>query len=66
MSWYACCAAGPDHRYIPDANVAEVANVARAGNLPHLKDVMAQRLPGRRVGGVFAYYSELAAQRASL
>ena len=59
MNWYAYCAAGPGYRYIPDANVAEVSNVARAGQLPHLRDVMAQRPEGRRAGGVYAYYSEL-------
>jgi ribulose-5-phosphate 4-epimerase/fuculose-1-phosphate aldolase len=60
MNWYAYCAAGPNYRYIPDENVVEVSNVARAGELPHLKDVMSQRTPGPRVGGVYAYYSELA------
>jgi ribulose-5-phosphate 4-epimerase/fuculose-1-phosphate aldolase len=60
MNWYAYCAAGPNYRYIPDENVVEVSNVARAGELPHLKDVMSQRTPGARVGGVYAYYSELA------
>ena len=60
MNWYAACAAGPNYRHIPDANVAEVSNVQRANEQPHLKDVMAQRVPGPRVGGVYAYYSERA------
>jgi ribulose-5-phosphate 4-epimerase/fuculose-1-phosphate aldolase len=64
MTWYAYCAAGPNHRFIPDANVAEVSNVANAASLPHLKDVMSQRPAGRRPGGVYAYYSELAQHRA--
>jgi ribulose-5-phosphate 4-epimerase/fuculose-1-phosphate aldolase len=64
MTWYAYCAAGPNHRFIPDENVAEVANVARANQLPHLKDVMSQRSGEHRVGGVYAYFSELASQRA--
>jgi ribulose-5-phosphate 4-epimerase/fuculose-1-phosphate aldolase len=63
MTWYAWCAAGPNHRYIPDINVAEVSNVARAGELPHLRDVMAQRDAGRRSGGVYAYYNDLAERR---
>ncbi len=63
MNWYAYCAAGPHYRSIPDENVVEVSNVARAGELPHLKDVMAQRVPGPRVGGVYAYYSDMAATR---
>jgi ribulose-5-phosphate 4-epimerase/fuculose-1-phosphate aldolase len=66
MTWYAYSAAGPNHRYIPDANVAEVSNVATANQLPHLKDVMSQRPAGRRVGGVYAHYSELASHRAAL
>jgi ribulose-5-phosphate 4-epimerase/fuculose-1-phosphate aldolase len=57
MNWYAACAAGPNYRHIPDANVAEVSNVQRANEQPHLKEVMAQRVPGPRVGGVYAYYS---------
>lgn len=63
MTWYAWCAAGPNHRFIPDANVAEVANVARAGELPHLRDVMAQRGGVRQAGGVYAHYSDMAARR---
>jgi ribulose-5-phosphate 4-epimerase/fuculose-1-phosphate aldolase len=63
MTWYAYCAAGPNHRFIPDANVAEVSNVAKAGELPHLRDVMAQRGDGRRVGGVYAHFSDLATHR---
>jgi ribulose-5-phosphate 4-epimerase/fuculose-1-phosphate aldolase len=64
MNWYAYSAAGPDYRYIPDANVVEVSNVARAGELPHLKEVMSQRQPGQRTGGVYSYYSELAMSHA--
>ena len=60
MNWYAYSAAGPVYRCIPDENVLEVSNVSRAGELPHLKDVLAQRGEGRRAGGVFAYYSEMA------
>jgi ribulose-5-phosphate 4-epimerase/fuculose-1-phosphate aldolase len=63
MTWYAWCAAGPNHRFIPDANVAEVSNVSRAGELPHLRDVMSQRGDGRRPGGVYAHYSDLASRR---
>jgi 3,4-dihydroxyphthalate decarboxylase len=66
MTWYAYCAAGPGHAFISDANVAEVANVARAGELPHLREVMARREPGRRTGGVYAYFSELASGRLPL
>jgi ribulose-5-phosphate 4-epimerase/fuculose-1-phosphate aldolase len=58
MNWYAACAAGPNYRSIPDANVAEVSNVGRAGELAHLKDVMAVRPPAPRRNGVYAYYSE--------
>jgi ribulose-5-phosphate 4-epimerase/fuculose-1-phosphate aldolase len=63
MTWYAWCAAGPNHRYITDANAAEVSNVSRAGELPHLRDVMSQRTGERRPGGVYAHYSDLAEQR---
>lgn len=63
MNWYAYCAAGPGYRFIPDANVDEVANVGRASELPHLREVMSRRDGGRRTGGVYAYYSQLAEQR---
>jgi 3,4-dihydroxyphthalate decarboxylase len=63
MNWYARCAAGPDYRYIPDENVAEVSNVSGAAELPHLKEIMSPRGTGQRAGGVYAYFSELAAQR---
>jgi ribulose-5-phosphate 4-epimerase/fuculose-1-phosphate aldolase len=63
MNWYARCAAGPDYRYISDENVAEVSNVSRAAELPHLKEVMSQRGNGRRSGAVYAHYSDLATQR---
>src|SRR6266545_2378261 len=66
MTWYAYCAAGPNHRFIPDEKVAEVSNVARAYELPHLKEVMSRRAGGRRAGGVYAYYSELASQRPGI
>jgi ribulose-5-phosphate 4-epimerase/fuculose-1-phosphate aldolase len=64
MTWYAYCAAGPNHRYIPDENVAEVSNVQRANQLPHLQGVMSQRPAERRPGGVYAFFSELASMRA--
>jgi ribulose-5-phosphate 4-epimerase/fuculose-1-phosphate aldolase len=63
MNWYAYCAAGPGYRFIPDANVLEVGNVARAGQLPHLKEVMSQRSGERRSGGVYAYYANHTALR---
>ena len=63
MNWYAWCAAGPNHRYISDANVAEVSKVGRAGELPHLRDVMSQRSDTGRPGGVYAHYGDLADRR---
>jgi len=63
MNWYAWCAAGPNHRFIPDTNVAEVSNVSRAAELPHLRDVMSRRGDGQRPGGVYAHYSDLADRR---
>jgi ribulose-5-phosphate 4-epimerase/fuculose-1-phosphate aldolase len=63
MNWYAYCAAGQHYRAIPDSNVLEVSNVARASQLPHLNEVMSQRGSERRPGGVFAYYSEMALTR---
>ena len=66
MTWYAWSAAGPGHRFLSDAQVDEVSNVRRASQLPHLRDVMSQRSPEPRAGGVYAYYSEMASQRAGM
>jgi ribulose-5-phosphate 4-epimerase/fuculose-1-phosphate aldolase len=60
MNWYAYCAAGPDHPYIPDYLIDEITNRPPVTDLPHLKEV----LQGRRAGspgteGVWAYYAEL-------
>ena len=57
MNWYACCAAGPEHRRITEAQIAETTDRAHLADLPHFKDVMAAGQP--RLGGVWAHYTEL-------
>jgi len=57
MNWYACCAGGMDHAVIPDDNIEEIAARTPLRELPHFRDVMRQGQP--RIGGVWAYYSEL-------
>jgi L-fuculose-phosphate aldolase len=43
MNWYAYCAAGPDHGYVPHEDVVEfAANQAVMGELDHLKGPMEQ------------------------
>jgi ribulose-5-phosphate 4-epimerase/fuculose-1-phosphate aldolase len=60
MNWYAYCAAGPNHRYIPEESVAEMSGRTPMGQLDHFKDVMAGGQP--RVGGVWQYYTDKAKQ----
>ena len=57
MNWYACAAAGLDHRRIPDANLDELSNIAAARHQPHLQEPLAAPAPRGR-GGVYAYYAE--------
>ena len=57
MNWYACCAAGINHSVIPEENIDEMSNRTALRDLPHFRDVMRQGQP--RIGGVWAYYSEL-------
>jgi 3,4-dihydroxyphthalate decarboxylase len=63
LNWYALCAAGPDHRRIPEENLDELANLRIAPTLPHFKDLFAENAvmapEGRRRGGVYAYYAEM-------
>jgi len=57
MNWYACCAAGLNHSVIPDENIEEMTARTPLRELPHFREVMRQGQP--RIGGVWAYYSEL-------
>jgi len=57
MNWYAYCAAGPEHRRISEAQIAEMTDRPRLAELPHFKDVMAAGPP--RLFGVWAHYAEL-------
>ena len=64
MNWYARCAAGPDYRRIPEANLDELSNLRVAPTLPHFKDLLAENAKleagqPRRRGGVYAYYAEM-------
>jgi ribulose-5-phosphate 4-epimerase/fuculose-1-phosphate aldolase len=58
MNWYACAAAGPEHRRIPEANLNELANIAAARELPHLRDLLTGERRQSR-SGVYAYYADL-------
>jgi ribulose-5-phosphate 4-epimerase/fuculose-1-phosphate aldolase len=58
MNWYACAAAGPEHRRIPEANLDELSNIAAARHQPHLKELF-EDAPARGRNGVYAYYAEL-------
>ena len=57
MNWYACSAAGLDHRRIPDERIAEMSGRTPLRELPHFAGVMQSGAP--RMGGVYAHFSEL-------
>jgi ribulose-5-phosphate 4-epimerase/fuculose-1-phosphate aldolase len=57
MNWYACCAAGLDHKRIPDERIAEMSGRTPLRELPHFAEPMRNATP--RMGGVYAHYSEL-------
>jgi ribulose-5-phosphate 4-epimerase/fuculose-1-phosphate aldolase len=59
MNWYALCAAGPDHRRIPEANLDELSNIRAAGQQPHLRELLATPPATPRRNGVYAYYAEM-------
>jgi ribulose-5-phosphate 4-epimerase/fuculose-1-phosphate aldolase len=56
MNWYAYCAAGADHRVIPDANIAEMSDRPGIFDLPHFQE--GPRARRRGPGGLWAYYAE--------
>jgi ribulose-5-phosphate 4-epimerase/fuculose-1-phosphate aldolase len=60
MNWYACAAAGPGHRRIPEANLDELSNLATVREQPHFRDLLSQPQAPRR-NGVYAFYAELSA-----
>ena len=54
MNWHALCAAGPGHRRIADALIAEISERPPLRELAHFRDVFVQR--GKpRLGYVVAY-----------
>jgi ribulose-5-phosphate 4-epimerase/fuculose-1-phosphate aldolase len=59
MNWYACCAAGVDHKRIGDDRIAEMSGRTPLRELPHFAPVMQAGSP--RLGGVYAHYSDLVA-----
>jgi ribulose-5-phosphate 4-epimerase/fuculose-1-phosphate aldolase len=58
MNWYAYCAAGPNHPRITPEQVQEMVGRPALSDLPHFKDVMAQRGSEPRVGGTWQYYAD--------
>jgi ribulose-5-phosphate 4-epimerase/fuculose-1-phosphate aldolase len=57
MNWYACCAAGLEHKRIPDERIDEMSGRTPLRELPHFASVMQAGTP--RLGGVYAHFSEL-------
>lgn len=61
MNWYAYCAAGPDHPGIPEELLAEPP--ASRADLDHFKESETVLGHGPRVGGVWAYLTDLVEKR---
>jgi L-fuculose-phosphate aldolase len=59
MNYYAACIAGPDHPGIREELLAEGNNRTPLPELPHFADSMRGERP--RTGGVWAYYTDIAA-----
>jgi ribulose-5-phosphate 4-epimerase/fuculose-1-phosphate aldolase len=57
MNWYAACAGGPDHPGIPEDLLAE--RPADRAELPHFQASQSIIGGGPRVGGVWAYLTDL-------
>src|SRR5690606_9844444 len=57
MNWYAYCAAGPDHPGIPEQLLNEPP--ANRADLDHFKESETVLGSGPRVGGVWAYLTDL-------
>lgn len=60
MNWCACCAAGPEHARISEAQMDAVTDRPRLAELPHFREVMAAGQP--RLGGVWAHYAAAVAR----
>ena len=58
MNWYACCAAGSQHRRIPEELIAESDNRTPIHELPHLKELFGG-VPPRPNNGVYLHYADL-------
>ena len=61
MNWYAYCAAGPNHPRITAAQVQEMVGRPKLAELPHFREVLAQR-DQPRVSGTWQYYSDKVAR----
>lgn len=59
MNYYALCAAGPDHPFIPDALVAEMSGRTPMNELPHFREPMARAGGVPVVSGVWQWYAEM-------
>ena len=58
MNWYAYCAAGPNHPHITREQVGEMVGRPKLAELPHFKDVLAERGNEPRVGGTWQFYAD--------
>ena len=58
MNWYAYCAAGPNHRSIPQESLEEMGRGPGLTELPHFKNAPPPDQT-RRAGGVWAHYTDI-------
>jgi ribulose-5-phosphate 4-epimerase/fuculose-1-phosphate aldolase len=62
MNWYAYCAGGPDHPFIPDELIEEMTNRPGLQELPHFAEVLRNQGGRPRVNGVYEYYKKRVSQ----
>ncbi|MBL75522.1 MAG: hypothetical protein CL763_01125 [Chloroflexi bacterium] len=61
LNWYALCAFGPNYKGIPEPSMDEfAAGFSEMRNAPHLATPL-RNMPTVHVGGVWKYYTDLAA-----
>jgi ribulose-5-phosphate 4-epimerase/fuculose-1-phosphate aldolase len=62
MNWYAYCAGGPEHPFIPDELIEEMTNRPGLQELPHFAEVLRAQGGRPRTNGVWEYYKKRVSQ----
>ena len=64
LNWYAYCAAGPNHGYIPDEQIdVHDSAMEKMNELPHLKGPLQRSRRAGRGDALWAYYSDVVTRK---